>query len=116
MKLNQETFYHPLPSGEWWIKGFKFQGKTYEAMNTSQRATFRVHKNGYSYAGALLVQCPKVGQEHFEELKLMKFFNRYSFSSNQGLCEMVLGNDYDLIKDAWKSPASMKGSRLLLGL
>jgi hypothetical protein len=114
--LNQDVFYHSLPAGEWWIRGLKFKGEVFEAMNTSQRATFRVHKDSYSYAGALLVQCPKVGQDHFEELKLMKFFNRYSFSSDRGLCEIVLGNDYDLIKDAWKTPGPSGGSKLILGL
>lgn len=114
--LNQEIFYHSLPSGDWQIQGFKVQDKNYTALSTAQKPQFKVFRNSYSYAGSLVIHCPKVGQEYFDELKLMKFFNRYTFSTGNQLCEMVVGNDYDHVKDAWKGPKHAKGVKLLLGL
>lgn len=116
LQLNDDIFFHPLASGEWYIQGFQINGVKYEATTSSQKAIFKVFKNSYSYAGALVIHCPKIGQEHFDELKPMKFFNRYIFASKKGLCEMVVGNDFDLIKEAWKSPKNGKGSKLTLGL
>lgn len=116
LKMTEENFYHFLPSGDWQIQSFIIEGKNYSSMNSAQNPGFKVFKNSFSYAGALIIDCPKVGQEFFDDLKLMKFFNRYTFSSKDSLCELIVGNDFDLVKDAWVSPKNSKTPKLLLGL
>jgi len=82
-----------LTKGQWQVVGFVMDGVEYESLNSSQHFLFRLKDRSQVYAGTMIFQCPKVGEEHFERLKKMKFFNRYYFKSHHTLCEMVVGSD-----------------------
>lgn len=82
-----------LSSGTWHVVGFVLDGQKYESVNPAQQFIFRMRKKAHVYAGSMLFECPKVGEEHFDKLKNMKFFNRYYFKSNNTLCEMIVGSD-----------------------
>ena len=114
--LTNSFSYHYLDAGEWQVTGFKLGDKTFKALNTTQKMTFKVAKKSFSYAGAIIVHCPKVGIDLFPELKTMKFFNRYAFSSFDGLCEMVVGNDFYKVEEEWKKDPQSKKLLLKLGL
>lgn len=90
-----------LQEGHWLVSGFVLNGKRYKVLNSSQRFIFRLKSKEATYAGSYIFQCPKVGQEHVSELKKMNFFNRYPFSSDQRLCEMVVGSAYKNVNRAW---------------
>ncbi len=89
-----------LAPGHWQIIGFKYQGQNFNVLNTSERFIFRVKNKAVTYAGSIVVQCPKVGSLHHAELKEMSFFNRYHFGSEQNLCEMIVGNKFKAVKRA----------------
>lgn len=90
-----------LPPGHWQIIGFKVQGQSFNVLNTSERFIFRVKNKAATYAGSIVVQCPKVGTQHHSELKDMSFFNRYYFGSASNLCEMIVGNKFKAVKRAY---------------
>ncbi len=106
--------YHPITRGHWQVVGFKIGEEEFHAMNTTQKFVFTVKKSR-TYAGTLIAQCPKVGPEHLPELKVMKFFNRYPFSSKTGLCELVIGNDFANVVQEFKKDPKSKDFSLSLG-
>jgi hypothetical protein len=90
-----------LPEGHWEVRGFVLKGKSYKMMKTSKQFVLNVKKNKKSYVGSYIFQCPKVDQSHIKELKKLSFFNRYPYSSNTGLCELVVGSDYEKVNKVW---------------
>jgi hypothetical protein len=90
-----------MKPGHWQVNSFKISGTTYKLMNTSKKFIFRVKKSKNTYVGSYIFQCPKVDRSHFREMKKLNFFNRYPFSSNQGLCEMVVGSDFSTVNKVW---------------
>lgn len=90
-----------LKNGYWKVSGFILNNIRYDIMNTSKQFIFNTKKNKMSYAGSYIFQCPKVNQIHVEEMKKMSFFNRYPYSSKQGLCELVVGSDFDNVNRVW---------------
>lgn len=92
----------PIPAGHWELAGFEESGKSYFSMNTTRKFIFTMKKKSQVYAGSIILGCPKLQPHQYKLLKKMKFFNRYPFSSSDGLCELVIGNDYNGIKKELK--------------
>ena len=90
-----------LAPGYWKVSGFIMGESRYKIMNTSKQFIFRIKKNKMTYVGSYIFQCPKVNHTHVEEMKKMSFFNRYPFSSNQRLCELVVGSDFENVNRVW---------------
>lgn len=105
--IEDSLFIISLEPGDWQIDGFILNDQKFHLMNTSQKFVFNIKKNKTTYAGSIVVQCPKIGEDYFPTLKKMKFFNRYYFSSNEGLCEMVVGNDYKGVKRSYSKTLIM---------
>jgi hypothetical protein len=70
-------------------------------MNTSKQFIFQIKKDKNTYVGSYIFQCPKVTRIHVDELKQMGFFNRYPFTSKTGLCELVVGSDFERVNRVW---------------
>lgn len=104
-----------LKPGHWQVSGFILNGKLYKIMNTSKHFIFQLKKKKITYVGSYIFQCPKVNHHHTSEMKKMSFFNRYPFSSNKSLCEMVVGSDYDNVNRVWLAIGSGKHRSLSLG-
>lgn len=104
-----------IGKGFWQVVGLRLNGQAFETMKTTDRFVIGVKKKATIYAGSVIVQCPTVGSEHFSELKKMKYFNRYHFRSQVGLCEMIVGNDFAGVKEVWKSHDESKNIPLVLG-
>ena len=104
-----------IPVGHWQLTGFEEDGKSYTSMNTSKKFVFRVKPKSITYAGSIVIGCPKVGTEDFKYLKNMKFFNRYPFSSTTNLCEMIVGNDFAMVRSEFRKTQKTKGLTLTLG-
>lgn len=81
-----------LGAGYWELIGFHFQKRDFQAMNDGKRFVLRVKKNQNTYGGTFIIGCPKVPNDKNNLLKEMSFFDRYSFRSNKGLCEVIVGN------------------------
>jgi hypothetical protein len=107
---------HDIIPGSWEVIGLSFNEESFDASEIAEKIILRTPKNRTSYAGALLLDCPKVGEAFLEELKTMKFFNRYTFNSLAHTCEMVVGNDFSSVVEEWKNREESKGSKLELGL
>lgn len=105
----------PLPVGHWQITGFEEGGESFTSMNTSKKFVFRVKPKANTYAGSIVIGCPKVGAEDFKHLKSMRFFNRYPFSSSAHLCEMIIGNDFAMVRSEFRKTQKTKGLSLTLG-
>lgn len=88
--------------GFWQISGFSMDGKIFDPMNGDQQFIFNVKKNQPTYVGSYIIECPKVGKEHLPEMKKMSFFNRYPFTEETGLCELVVGNAYPEVNKVWQ--------------
>lgn len=104
-----------LKEGHYQVKGFVMKGKRYELLNTSQQFIFHLKANNYSYVGSYIFQCPKVNQQNMDQLKKMNFFNRYPFKSEDKLCEMVVGSDFENVNRVWLSLGTSKRKSLSLG-
>lgn len=104
-----------LAPGFWQVAGFILDGKRYNIMNTSKLFVFELKKDKFTYVGSYIFQCPKVNGTHLKEMKKMRFFNRYPFSSNERLCELVVGSDFDKVKQVWKNIDKTKLRPLSLG-
>lgn len=104
-----------LKPGHWQVSGFILEGKLYKLMNTSKQFIFQLKKKKITYVGSYIFQCPKVNHHHTAEMKKMNFFNRYPFSSNQRLCEMVVGSDFENVNRVWLELGSGKHRSLSLG-
>lgn len=106
---------HSIGGGSWQVVGFNLGADEFRAMNTSQKFIFRVKKKSWNYAGTIIAQCPKVAPEHQGALKVMRFFNRYPFSSQTGLCELVIGDDFANVELEFKKDPETKDFPLNLG-
>ncbi|WP_408096049.1 hypothetical protein ACJVC5_13485 [Peredibacter sp. HCB2-198] len=105
----------PIPAGHWELTGFEEADRSFTSMNTSKKFVFRVRPRSTTYAGSIVIGCPKVQTEDFKFLKPMKFFNRYPFSSEVGLCEMIVGNDFATVRSEFKKTHKTKGLNLTIG-
>lgn len=90
-----------LKPGYWKVSGFILNETHYKIMNTSKQFIFHIKRNKITYVGSYIFQCPKVNQVHLAEMKKMSFFNRYPYSSKQGLCELVVGSDFENVNRVW---------------
>ena len=104
-----------LPLGHWELTGFSSEGRTFTSMNTTRKFVFGMKPGALSYAGSIVIGCPKVTNFEFHYLKGMKFFNRYPFSSKSGLCEMIIGNDFAQVSQRLKKVRKNKNLDLVLG-
>jgi hypothetical protein len=104
-----------LGPGLWQIEGFKLKGKHYKILNTSDKFVFRLKEKSVTYAGSIVIKCPRIGSGHNVELKSMSFFNRYHFKSKNGLCEMIVGNKFEAVKRAYQEIEKSPSSPLIQG-
>lgn len=104
-----------LEAGFWQVSGFILDGVRFNLMNTTKQFIFELKKNKYTYVGSYIIQCPKVNNTHLDEMKKMHFFNRYPFSSDSRLCELVVGSDFDKVKLVWRNLDKTKLRPLSLG-
>lgn len=104
-----------LVPGFWQVSGFILGGKRYKIMNSGKQFIFHLKKDQIAYVGSYIFQCPKVNRTHLNEMKKMSFFNRYPFSSKQGLCELVVGSDFDNVNRVWMDIDKDKHKPLVLG-
>ena len=105
----------PITPGHWELTGFEEGDHSYASMNTSKKFVFRSRSKATTYAGSIVIGCPKVGTEEFKFLKSMRFFNRYPFSSDVGLCEMIVGNDFAMVRSELKKAPETKKLNLVIG-
>ena len=113
LDLQYGVMTYELPPGTWQMMGFTLNGKKYETLLSSQNFVFKAIKDKTVYAGSLVFQCPRVGPKYNILLKNHKFFNRYPFKNQKGLCELIVGNDFATIQKIF--PKAQKSS-LILGL
>jgi hypothetical protein len=90
-----------IEPGEWRVMAITSGDKTYQTLNPVQAFTFRIQAHDANYVGSYILQCPRVGSEHLGQMKQMSFFNRYVYGQEAGLCEMVVGNDFQKVQRAW---------------
>lgn len=105
----------PMPPGHWELTGFEDNGISYLSMNVSKKFVFTMESKKNVYAGSIVVRCPKLDPSDLKLLKEMKFFNRYPFSSAQGLCELVVGNNFARVRSTLKKSFKNKRLNLTLG-
>lgn len=103
-----------IPRGHWELTSFSVNGKTYNSMNTTKKFVFRMNPTN-TYAGSVVVGCPTISTNSYNYLKNMKFFNRYPFTSKQGLCEIVVGNDFAKALNSLRKVRKNKNLRLEMG-
>jgi hypothetical protein len=104
-----------VPVGHWELKGFIRSDKSFISLNTSKKFVMRVPKNKNVYAGSIIVECPKVTSEKMGLIKSMKFFNRYPFSSSKGLCEIIVGDNYNKVQSKLKNTKKINRLNLIMG-
>jgi hypothetical protein len=106
---------HQIKPGHWELTGYEENGRSYTSMNTSKKFIIRIRSKGLVYAGSIIVRCPSITTKDFKLLKSMKFFNRYPFSGNIGLCEMVVGNDLSNVRMKLKNKSKLKKLNIGMG-
>ena len=104
-----------MSPGFWQVAGFILNGKRYKTMNTSKQFIFNLQKDKVTYVGSYIFQCPKVNVDYLKQMKKMNFFNRYPFSGQTGLCEVVVGSDFKNVKRVWKEVDAKNKRPLELG-
>jgi hypothetical protein len=104
-----------LEPGFWQVSGFVLDGIRFNIMNTGKQFIFKLKKNQSTYVGSYIFQCPKVNGTYLGDMKKMNFFNRYPFRSEKRLCELVVGSDFDKVKQVWKNIDKTKLRPLSLG-
>lgn len=104
-----------LPSGQYNVESIMVGEEKYDALEGQELFQFEIKKKSPTYIGTFVIECPKVGTLHLSELRKMKFFNRLNFTGNNGVCEMIVGNDIDNVRRAWSKLEKKPGSKLLLG-
>lgn len=105
----------PIAPGHWELTGFEEGDNSFTSMNTSKKFVFRVTPKSMTYAGSIVIGCPNVPTVDFKYLKPMKFFNRYPFSSEVGLCEMIIGDDFATVRADMRKTQKTKGLKLTIG-
>lgn len=104
---------YEISEGTWQIMAFVLKAKRYDTLLSSQNFVFKAVKGKTVYAGSLVFQCPRVGSKYNSLLKSHKYFNRYPFKNQKGLCELIVGNDFANIQ---KILSKSRKSSLILGL
>lgn len=104
-----------LAPGNWQVQGVVVDGVEFEALEQGAKFTFNVDRKRPSYVGSFVVECPRVSSSKIRPVKKMEFFNRFSFTSLQGTCEMLVGNDLKRVSRAWARLEKLPPSRLRLG-
>lgn len=104
-----------LSPGFWQVSGFVLKGRRYKTLNTTKQFIFHIKKNESAYAGSYIFQCPRVNQAHLPAMKKMSFFNRYPFGSEQKLCELVVGSDFENVRRVWSEVEKSQQVPLTLG-
>lgn len=104
-----------LKPGHWQVSGFVLNGKVFKIMTSAKQFIFQLKPKKITYVGSYIFQCPKVNHQYTKDMKKMKFFNRYPFSSRQQLCELVVGSDFDNVNRVWLDLGSDKDRSLTLG-
>jgi hypothetical protein len=92
-----------MPHGYWEIVGFKLDHKIYRLNKLKKKFIFHLKKDKISYVGSYILDCSFDKKNYFSDLKKMNFFNIYYYSSDNSLCEMVVGSDYKRVNKVWKS-------------
>lgn len=113
--IQEGVSFKSIPDGHWELTGFEENGKSFVSMNSTKKFIFRMKKKAVVYAGSIVTGCPVIDPRDLRLLKSMKFFNRYPFSSSLGLCEMVIGNDYESVKALFSKAHKNKKLKLTLG-
>jgi hypothetical protein len=104
-----------IPTGHWELTGFEQNGISYLPMITTKKFVFKINSGTHVYAGSVVVGCPKIAAIDFKLLKGMSFFNRYPFSSKAGLCEFVIGNNFEQVRTELHKAQESKKLNLVLG-
>lgn len=104
-----------LPPGLYRIESVIVGGEKYDALEGQELFQFEVSKKAPTYIGSYVIECPKVGPVHLDELRKMKFFNRLNFTGQPGACEMIVGNDLPNVRRAWSRLERVPGTKLQLG-
>lgn len=104
-----------IPQGHWELVGYTDGKNTFASMNTSKKFVFRIKPKTQTYIGSFLLGCPSINNHDFKRLKQMKFFNRYPFSSDVGLCELVVGSDFVGVSRSLKKSKKINKLNLVLG-
>ncbi len=104
-----------LAPGQWQVVGFRWNKKTYRMPKGQERFSFKTKASSRIYAGSFLIQCPKVGEKHLNELKKMSFFNRFNFTSTSGSCQMVVGDQFTEVNRAWQALENQDKEPLIIG-
>ncbi len=94
IRLRKDSRLIPLSEGVWELTGIELNGTFYSLMSSSKKFTFKVTPKNMIYAGTYLLGCPQTNHSSIDSLKKMKFFNRHELTSNQGSCELVIGDDW----------------------
>ncbi len=104
-----------LAEGHWQIVKIEVNGFLYSVRPGTSAFGFTVKDNANTYGGTIVIQCPEVGTAHKDDLKKMRFFNRYEFAMNNLRCGMIVGNDFDNVKKALKKDKEFKDLKVTLG-
>lgn len=104
-----------FPVGHWELTGFEENGNSFLSMNTSKKFVFRSKEKSLNYGGTILVGCPSISKDSIGILKQMKFFNRYPFSGTSGICEVVIGDNFEAVLSELKKSQRSKKLSLIMG-
>lgn len=106
----------PLKNGFWRLQKMKSNRGSYSSVTSDKKFIFTVKKGMHTYTGTLLWGCPKIPNSKLSVLKGMKFFNRFTFFQGQKLCELIVGNNFDQVQEAFQKRYKNKGLKLANGL
>ncbi len=115
LTIQKEPRLHEIGEGHWELTGFVENEKSYASLETSKKFVFHVTPKGDVYAGSIILGCPRVANDEFQYLKNMKFFNRYPFSTESGICELVIGNDQRGVEKKLQKALNSKNLSLIIG-
>lgn len=115
LNIQKEIKFHPIGEGHWELIGFVENEKNYVSLETSKKFVFHARPKSRVYAGSIIFGCPRVANKEIDHLKNMKFFNRYQFSSEAGICELVIGNDQTGVQKKLRKTLNSKNLSLTIG-
>lgn len=113
--LEKGTNKGTLKSGDWQVRGIKYGPSKFRPINDSQKIVFKLKEKKPMYLGSIIFECPKVNDSFFEDMKKMKYFNRFFFKSKKKICELVLGNDFENVKNELYKTQNELSNSLILG-
>jgi len=105
----------PVTPAHWELTGYEQSGRLFKSMNISKKFVMRVKPKTLVYGGSILTGCPAIQSKDFEILKEMSFFNRYPFSSDQSICELVVGNDFSGVRSTLRNSRKNKKLNIVIG-